>query len=68
MDSDFIERLQRVSLMAEEDEVIMVRAELREKTLEDCFLSLLGRFHTTKLINYRAEKTSYALSGRWEMI
>ena len=54
MDSDFIERLLRVSLTAEEDEVIMVRPKHRKKTLEDWSLSLLGRFHTTKLINFRA--------------
>ena len=59
--------LQKVSLAAEEDEVITIRLEHREKILKDFSLSLLGRFHTTKFINYRAEKTSYALSGRSEM-
>ena len=53
MDSDFIEHLRRVSLTAEEGEVIMVRAEYQEKTLEDCSLSLLGRFHMTKNINFK---------------
>ncbi|KAK7848071.1 hypothetical protein CFP56_005644 [Quercus suber] len=43
MDSDFIERLQRVSLTAEEDEVIMVRLGHRKKTLEEWSLSLPGR-------------------------
>ena len=65
MDSDFIERLQRVSLTAEEDEVIMVRPEHRAKTLEECSLSLLGRFHTTKLINFRAAKN--LLRSVWKM-
>ena len=54
MDSDFIERLQKIKLMAEEGEVIIVRAENREKILEDCSLSLVGRFCTTKNINFRA--------------
>ena len=65
MDSDSIERLQRVSLTAEEDEVIMVRSEHREKTLEDWSLSLLGRFHTTKRIKFRAAKKH--LRSAWKM-
>ena len=51
--------------MAEEDEVNMVRSEHREKTLEDCSFSLLGRFHTTKLINFRAAKN--LLRSVWKM-
>ena len=64
-DSNFIEQLQRVSLTVEEDEVIMVQSEHREKTLEDCSLNLLGRFHTTKLINFRATKN--LLHSLWKM-
>ena len=64
-DSNFIERLQRVSLMMEEDEVIMVQSKHHEKTLEDCSLNLLGRFHTTKLINFRATKN--LLHSLWKM-
>ena len=59
MDIDFIERLQKLKLMAEEGEVITVRAENREKTLEDCSLSLVGRFHTTKIHKFQSyEKPS----------
>ncbi|XP_065632704.1 uncharacterized protein LOC111999389 [Quercus suber] len=54
-----------VSLTAEEDEVIMVRSEHREKTLEEWSLSLLGRFHTTELINFRAAENH--LSSVWKM-
>ena len=65
MDSDFVEWLQRVSLTVEKDEVIMVWSEHQEKTLEDFSLSLLGRFHTTKLINFRAAKN--LLHSVWKM-
>ncbi|XP_030965677.1 uncharacterized protein LOC115986615 isoform X1 [Quercus lobata] len=64
MDSDFIERLTE-DLTAEEDEVIMVRSEHREKTLEEWSLSLLGWFHTTKLINFRAAENH--LRSAWKM-
>ena len=64
-DSNFIERLQRVSLMVEEDEVIMVESENHEKTLEDCSLNLLGRFHKTEHINFRAAKN--LLRFIWKM-
>ena len=65
MDSDSIERLQRVSLTAEEDVVIMVRSKHRKKTLEDWSLCLLGMFHTTKLIDFRAAKNH--LLSAWKM-
>ena len=59
MDTDFIERLQKLKLMAEEGEVITVRAKNREKTLEDCSLNLVGRFHTTKIHKFQScEKPS----------
>ncbi|XP_030962834.1 uncharacterized protein LOC115984080 isoform X2 [Quercus lobata] len=61
---DFIERLTE-DLTAEEDEVIMVRSEHREKTLEEWSLSLLGRFHTTELINFRAAENH--LRSAWKM-
>ena len=54
-----------VSLTAEEDEVIMVRSEHREKTLEEWSLSLLGRFRTTELINFRAAENH--LRYAWKM-
>ncbi|XP_050282321.1 uncharacterized protein LOC126723089 isoform X7 [Quercus robur] len=61
---DFIERLTE-DLTAEEDEVIMVRSEHREKTLEEWSLSLLGRFHTTELINFRAAENH--LRSAWKI-
>ena len=54
-----------VSLTAEEDEVIMVRSKHREKTIEEWSLSLLGRFHTTELINFRAAENH--LRSAWKM-
>ena len=51
MDSDFIERLQSINLTEEEREVIKVRLGNRAKIQEECSLSLMGRFLTTKPIN-----------------
>lgn len=65
MDSDFIERLRRVSLTPEEGEVIQVRSENRKKILEECSLSLVGRFLTSKTINLRAAKN--LLWSVWKM-
>ena len=52
-------------MAAEEGEVIMVCAKNQEKTLEDCSLSLLGRFHMTKNINFGAAKN--LLRSIWKM-
>ena len=49
MDSNFIERLQSINLTEEEREVIKVRLGNRAKILEECSLSLMGRFLTTKM-------------------
>ncbi|XP_065625608.1 uncharacterized protein LOC112020135 [Quercus suber] len=57
MEFDCIERLQRISLTSEEGEIIKVHSDYREKALEECSLSLIGRFLTTKLINSRAAKS-----------
>ena len=56
MDSEFIEKLQRISLIAEEGEIIKVRSDNRAKILEECSLSLMGRFHMSKPLNNRAVK------------
>ena len=56
MDSDFIERLQCIYLTSEEGEVITVHSNHREKILEECNLSLIGRFLTAKPINHRLAK------------
>ena len=47
-------------MTVKEDEVIMIWLEHHEKTL-----SLLGRFHTTKLINFKAAKN--LLHSIWKM-
>ena len=56
MDPDFIDRMQRINLTAEEGEIIQVCPWQRERLLEECSLSLFGKFLTTKPINQRAAK------------
>ena len=65
MDSDFIDRIQRISLIEEEGEIIKVRSDNRAKILEECFLSLMGRFHMMKQINTRAAKN--LLQSIWKL-
>ena len=47
MDPDFINKLQGITLTEGEGEVIKVGVSQRERVLEECSLSLLGRFLTT---------------------
>nr|POE52402.1 hypothetical protein CFP56_50262 [Quercus suber] len=54
MDSDFVQKLQNIKLTEDEGEVIMVGSAHRDRMLEECSLSLLGRFLTTKSFNQRA--------------
>lgn len=56
MDLDFIERQHRCASTKEEGEVISICSNHRNKILEECSLSLIGHFHTTKPINLRATK------------
>ncbi|XP_030948588.1 uncharacterized protein LOC115972436 [Quercus lobata] len=57
MDGNFIERLQRINLTEEEEEeVCQVRATQRKEILEECSLSLIGHFLTTRQYNQRAAK------------
>ena len=65
MDSAFIDRIQRISLTEEEGEVIKVRGTQRGKTLEECSLSLIGRFLTTQYYNQRAAKA--LLRSVWKL-
>ena len=51
MDSDFIDKLQSITLTEEDGEVIKVGVTQRERMLEECSLSLLGRFLTTRAFN-----------------
>ena len=57
MDQDFIDRLQNIQLTEEEVEVVHIRSTSRENTIEDCSLTLLSRFLTTRPYNQRAAKT-----------
>ena len=56
MASDFINKLQSITLTEEEGEVIKVGVSRRERMLEECSLSLLGRCLTTRAFNQRAAK------------
>ena len=51
MDSDFIDKLQSITLTEEDGEVIKVGITQRERMLEECSLSLLGRFLATRAFN-----------------
>ncbi|XP_075640643.1 uncharacterized protein LOC142612431 [Castanea sativa] len=59
MDPDFLDRIQRISLTAEEKADIVVKQSHREKTLEECSLSLLGRLLTDKPYNQKAAKNLF---------
>ena len=64
MDHEVIERLLKVKLTSKEGRVIQVRPTEREKILEECLLSLSGRFLTTKQTNLRAAKN--LLRNSWK--
>ncbi|KAL0007947.1 hypothetical protein SO802_009449 [Lithocarpus litseifolius] len=64
MDSKSIQSLQRINLTSKEGEVIQVRPSQREKVLEECSLSLFGRFLTRRSINLRAAKN--LLRNSWK--
>ena len=57
MDSDFVERLQKIQLTKKEGEVVKINLAHREKTIEECSLTLLGRFLTNRPYTQRAAKT-----------
>ena len=65
MDLDFIERVQNMALTEEEGEEIKVGGAHRSKTLEECSLSLLGRFLTSRPYNQTAAKS--LLRSVWKM-
>ena len=65
MDSDFIERVQNITLIEEEGEVIKVGGVHRGKILEDYSLSLLGRFLTTRSYNQSPAKS--LIRSVWKM-
>ena len=65
MDKDFVERLQKISLTEEEETDIAVRVNHRRETLEECSLSMIGRFLCEKTLNLRAAKS--LLRSVWRM-
>ena len=65
MDSDFIDKLQSITLTEDEGEVIKVGVTQRDRILEECSLSLLGRFLTTRAFNQYAAKA--LLRFVWKM-
>lgn len=56
MDSEIVDRIQRMQHTTDEDETITVRPLRRKEILEENSLSLIGKFLTTKPINIRAAK------------
>ncbi|KAK7828141.1 uncharacterized protein LOC112024263 [Quercus suber] len=66
MDSDFLERVQKITLTKDEGEVIKVKSTHRDKILEACSLSLLGHFLTTRPYNQSAAKS--LLRSVWKIV
>ena len=56
MDSNFVQKLQNIKLTEDEGVVIRVGTVHRDRILEECSLSLLGRFLTNRPFNQRAAK------------
>ena len=65
MDIDVIDRLYRIKLTLEEGKVIIVRPDRRNKTLEECSLSLLRKFLAPRPLNLRFAKN--LLRSVWKM-
>lgn len=65
MDSEVIERLQSISLIETEGKTIILNPSRRTQTLDDCSLSLVGRFLTTRDVNHRAKKN--LLRSAWKL-
>jgi len=56
MDAEVIDRLQQINLTSKENEVIIVRPDKRDKTLEECSFSLLEKFLAPCSLYLRAAK------------
>ena len=65
MDSDFIKRIQNISLTSEEEEPITIQTARRDEILEEYSLSLIEKFMTTRPFNARAAKN--LLRSVWKM-
>ena len=64
MEADFIDRMQQIQLTEEEGEVLEIRSTNRHKTLEECSLSLVGRFLSTRPYNLRAAKATIRVAWK----
>ena len=58
MADDVIDKLENMKLTTEEDEVIPISDEGRLEAIEDCTLSLMGKFLTCKSFNKRVAKNT----------
>ena len=58
MADDVVNSMENMKLTVEEEEVITISDEGRLETIEDCTLSLLGKFLTCKSFNKRAAKNT----------
>lgn len=54
-----------MQLTEEEGEIVQIRSTQREKTIEECSITLLGRFLTTRPYNQRAAKAM--LRSVWKL-
>lgn len=65
MDSDFLERIQKMQLTTDEDEAMTVHSMRRQEILEEYSLSLIGKFLTARPINYRVVKN--LIRSMWKL-
>ena len=65
MDLNFIEKVQNIALTEKEGEEIKEGGTHKNKTLEECSLSLLGRFLTSNPYNQTVAKS--LLRSVWKM-
>ena len=56
MESKVLERIQSMKLTTDKYEVMAIQPVRRDKILEEFSLSLIGRFLTSKSINFKAAK------------
>ena len=56
MDNDVANRLEKMKLMIEEEEIIPISDEGRLDAIKSCNLSLMGKFLTCKVFNRMAAK------------
>ena len=61
MDSNFLDKLSKISLTEDEELDIAVQITHHKEILEECSLSMLGRFLSDKPINLRAAENLLCL-------